>query len=71
MTEKRESPLSLDMPFDEALRRFAATKPEEISITANKIKVLAPKMAPKEIGPASGQGSLVLIAEKDVGGICR
>lgn len=69
MNEKREKPFSLDMPFDEALNRLAKTKPEEISLNANKIKVLAPKMASKEIGPDKGQSSLIPIAEKDVGGI--
>jgi hypothetical protein len=69
MTEKREKPFSLDMPFSEALARFAKTKPEEISLSANKIKALAPKMASKEIGPKSTQGTLIPVMEKDVGGI--
>jgi hypothetical protein len=30
MTEKREKPLSLDMPFGEALARFASTRPSEV-----------------------------------------
>jgi len=59
----------LDMPFSEALARFAQTKPEEISLNANKIKELAPKMPSKEIGPKATQGSLIPVAEKDVGGI--
>ncbi len=69
MTGKKEPPSSLDMSFDEALRRLAKGKPEEINITASKIKVLAPKMTSKEISPSAGQGTLRLVAEKDVGGI--
>ncbi len=45
---KRNPPLTLDMGFDEAIRRFAQTKPEEISLNANKINVVAPKMPSKE-----------------------
>lgn len=30
MTEKREKPLALDMPFDEALERFVLTDPAEL-----------------------------------------
>ncbi len=30
MVEKREKPFKLDMSFDEALGRFAATRPREI-----------------------------------------
>ncbi len=29
-SKKTEPPLALDMPFDEALRRFVQTKPEEV-----------------------------------------
>ena len=44
-------------------------KPEEIIINANKISIVAPKYAPKEI--SSQQGSLKLEIEKDAefGGI--
>ena len=31
MTEKREKPLKLDMPFGEAMQRFVATRPSEVS----------------------------------------
>lgn len=67
MTEK--PPQKRTGGFDEALRRFINTKPEEISLKANRIKVLAPKMTAKEIGPNQAQMSLVPVAEKDVGGI--
>jgi hypothetical protein len=30
MTKKYEPPFTLDMPFDEALQRFAATRPDEV-----------------------------------------
>ena len=33
MTEKREPPFKLDMSFEEAVSRFAATKPNEIGVT--------------------------------------
>ena len=69
MTDKREKPFHLDMSFSDALARFANTKPEEISLTANKIRTLAPKMPSKEISPKPGQGSLIPVLEKDVGGI--
>jgi hypothetical protein len=69
MTEKRKNdpPFGLDMDFDEALGRFARTKPEEISKTPKGISVLAPKSGSKEITP--DQGQLDLEVEKDVGGI--
>jgi len=69
MTDKREGPFRLDMSFSEALARFAQAKPEEISLNANKIKVLPPKMTPKEIGPGGAQGNLMPVVEKDIGGI--
>lgn len=69
MTDKREKPLKLDMPFSEALARFAKSKPEEISLSANKISKLAPKMPSKEIGPQHGRASLIPVMEKDVAGI--
>lgn len=69
MTGKREKPFSLHLPFSDALARFAQAAPEEISLSAKKIKALAPKMASKEIGPERGQGSLIPVAEKEIGGI--
>ena len=69
MTNKREKPFKLDMPFSEALARFAKAKPEEISLNARKIRTLAPKMASKEIGPNQGQSSLIPVVERDIGGI--
>lgn len=44
------------MPFDEAISRFAKTKPEEISTKANRISVLAPKAGSKEISQMQGAG---------------
>ena len=64
---KYDPPARIDMGFDEALKRFAQTKPEEISLRANKISILAPKSGPKEISQM--QGNLRLEVEKDVGGI--
>jgi hypothetical protein len=68
MTEKRKGgPPFQDMGFDEALRRLTQTKPKEITLNANKIRVLAPRSGAKEI--SSMQGKLDLEVEKDVGGI--
>src|SRR5438874_7285495 len=44
-----------------------ANEPKEISINANRISVLAPKSASKEISPA--QGSLGIEKDADFGGI--
>jgi hypothetical protein len=33
-----EPPLSLDMPFDEALKRFISTKPEEVEASIKRSK---------------------------------
>ena len=65
--DKRNPPFGLDMPFGEAVERFAGTKPEEITQNANKISILAPKSASKEITPS--QGVLDYEIEKDIGGI--
>ena len=69
MSDGSKPPFDRAINFQEALRRFAATKPEEISLKANTIKVLAPKMSSKEIGQNDPQNSLMPLAEKDVGGI--
>ena len=36
MVEKREPPFKLDMPFDEALQRFAQTAPKEVQSAMQK-----------------------------------
>ena len=69
MSGDGKPPLGRDMGFREALRRFATTKPEEISLNARQIKVLAPKLAPKEIGPKHAQSSLIPVVQKEIGGI--
>jgi hypothetical protein len=56
-----EKPVRLDISFDEALKRYAQTKPEEISLSAKKISILAPKTGSKEISPM--QGDLRLSSE--------
>jgi hypothetical protein len=43
--------------------------PEQISLKADKIKALAPKIGSKEIGSTGRQASLIPIIENDVGGI--
>lgn len=65
--DERNPPFGLDMPFGEAVERLAGAKPEEITQSANKISVLAPKSASKEITPS--QGVLDYEIEKDIGGI--
>ena len=65
--DKSNSTFGRDMGFEEALSRLAQTKPEEITINDNKISVLAPKPASKEI--TSTQGQLDLEVERDIDGI--
>ena len=65
--DKRNSTFGRDLGFDEALARLAQTAPEEITKNANKISILAPKPASKEITPA--QGRLDLQVERDIDGI--
>jgi hypothetical protein len=69
MNDKRKPPFGLDMSFEEAVGRYAQTKPEEITPAANKISVLAPKTASKEITPAQGSLGLDIDTERDVAGI--
>lgn len=47
MTEKREKPLGLDMPFAEAMERFIGTKPEELPDNVR----LRQKRPPPKRGP--------------------
>lgn len=42
---KLEPPLRLDMPFEEALSRFVATKPEEIDESIERAKTKRPPRA--------------------------
>lgn len=44
MTEQREKPLALDMPFDEALERFIGTDPDELP---DNVKLRKKKGPPK------------------------
>ena len=59
MTEKREKPLKLDMSFEEALGRFAATKLDELP---DNVKLRKKKGSPKRpqvvegTEPGSGTG---------------
>ncbi|MCF8477915.1 MAG: hypothetical protein K9G60_12875 [Pseudolabrys sp.] len=41
--KKLEPKLKLDMPFDEALRRFVQTKPKEVEKSIEKSKQKKPK----------------------------
>lgn len=51
--KKTEPPLHLDMPFDEALRRFVQTKPEEVKPPpGRKAKLSHP---PKKQGANGGK----------------
>jgi hypothetical protein len=49
-SKKTEPPLALDMPFDEALRRFVQTKPEEVKPPPGR----AAKPAKKTPAPKTG-----------------
>ena len=44
MTDKREKPFKLEMPFGEALKRYAQVKPEVIGQSDKQIRVLSRKM---------------------------
>lgn len=57
MTEsKLERPLHLDMPFGEALARYAQTKPEEVEpAPGQKRKSARPKPGALPIVPISGE----------------
>jgi hypothetical protein len=46
--KKLEPPLKLDMSFDEALRRFVATKPKEVDENIERAKT---KKAPQSDSP--------------------
>jgi len=48
--KKLEPKLKLDMPFDEALRRFVQTKPKEVerSVEKAKQKKPSPKQPPRK-----------------------
>ena len=53
MSEKKlERPLYLDMPFDEALRRYAQTKPEEVEPPPGKSRK---GVKPKPDAPKSAE----------------
>lgn len=69
MTDKREKPFRLDMPFGEALARFAQVRPEVVTKNTNENKVVVSKMPSKLATPK--QASLNLSIEKDaeIGGI--
>ncbi len=69
MNDKRLPPFRLDMPFGEAVERFAKTKPEEISINANKINILAQKSASKEISARQANLPLDIERDADIDGI--
>jgi len=46
-SKKTEPPLHLDMPFDEALRRFVQTKPEEVKPPPGRRVMPTKKTPPK------------------------
>lgn len=51
-TPKPERPLALDISFDEALARFAQTKPEEVEpAPGQKKKAARPEPKPRSSGP--------------------
>ena len=68
-SEAREGVSAEDMPFGEALKRFAETDPKLLADSRKQINALPRKMPDKLIG--SKQASLNLSIEKDteIGGI--
>ena len=54
MTEKREKPLGLDMPFGEALERFIGTDPKELP---DNVKLRQKKPPPKRGPGVTGKPS--------------
>jgi len=71
MTEDRkyEKPLSLSLPFDEALARMAQTYPEEINPPTLNIKKLPAKTTSKEINPKQGSLDLHVDRQMEVQGV--
>lgn len=69
MTDKREKPFKLNVPFGEALARYAQTSPEGTSNNARTIKVLAQKMPNKSTGPNQLGTPLSIERDMDMGGI--
>lgn len=54
MTRKTpEPPLHIDLPFDEALRRFAQTKPEEVASPVGRKRKIG---KPPKPGAVLGEG---------------
>lgn len=51
MTAKREKPLSLDKPFDEALERFIGTDPAELPDKVKLKKERGPPKRPPGVEP--------------------
>lgn len=51
MTAKREKPLSLDKPFEEALERFIGTDPSELPDKVKLKKKRGPPKRPPSVGP--------------------
>ena len=49
-----EPPFGLDMPFDEALRRFIATKPDELEANIKRSKKKKPPGEKKKKIPSGG-----------------
>lgn len=47
MTEKREKPLGLDMPFSEALERLIGVDPDQLPDNIKLKKKPSPKRGPK------------------------
>ena len=51
---KHEKPFHLDMPFDEALRRYAQAEPREISERENKAKANRKKQKRASVSTPTG-----------------
>lgn len=54
MKRKRESPLGLDLPFDEALRRFVSVDPKQIPEEGNRKRGPSKRPPPVVLDRLSG-----------------
>ncbi len=83
MVEKREPPFGLDMPFSEALQRFAATRPDEVkksdeagklivhpaTLKASENKMLPAKSGAHPATPTQAVLDLCIEIQRDVNGV--
>ena len=71
MTRKNryEKPLHVEMPFDEALERFASADPKELDMKSRNINKLPANRAREELDPAQGSLDLKIEKQAEIDGI--